>query len=99
MEQLIPIIVQLLGGAVGGNAVGALLKNVNLSAVVKTIAGIIGGVGGGQLASVLGILQAILGNSQGGQLAGNAGASAIGGAILTAIVGIIKQSMDKSKGA
>jgi hypothetical protein len=32
----------------------------------------------------------------GGQIAGNAGASAIGGGLLTLIVGLIKQSMAKS---
>jgi hypothetical protein len=33
----------------------------------------------------------------GGMVAGNAGASAIGGAALTIIVGLIKQSMNKSQ--
>ena len=97
MEQIIPLLVQLIGGAAGGNVAGALLKNLNLSALLKTVLGAIGGVGGGQLASVLGILQAVLGDQMGtgGEIAGNAGASAIGGALLTAIVGFIKQAMDK----
>jgi hypothetical protein len=33
----------------------------------------------------------------GGMVAGNGGAGAIGGALLTLIVGIIKQSMNKGK--
>jgi hypothetical protein len=101
MEQLIPLIVQLIGGAVGGNAAGAMLKNMDLSAMLKTIAGAIGGVGGGQLAGMMGLLTMILGNNAGagGQVAVNAGASAVGGAVLTAIVGMIKQAMDKSKAA
>lgn len=101
MEQLIPLIVQLIGGAVGGNAVGAMLKNLDLSAILKTIAGAIGGVGGGQLASMMGLLTMILGDhaGTGGQMTVNAGASAVGGAVLTAIVGMIKQAMDKSKAA
>jgi hypothetical protein len=99
MEQLIPLVIQLIGGAAGGNIVGALLKNANLSAILRTIVGVIGGVGGGQLASLLPMLEGLLGNQagMGGQIAGNAGASAIGGALLTFIVGLIKQSMDKSK--
>jgi|SoiMethySBSTD1v2_1073268.scaffolds.fasta_scaffold1086762_2 hypothetical protein len=101
MEQLIALVVQLIGGAVGGNAAGAALKNIDMSALLKTIAGAIGGVGGGQLATWLGILSAILGENAGtgGQVLGNAGASAIGGAVLTAIVGFIKQAMDRPKAA
>jgi hypothetical protein len=97
MAQLIPLLVQLIGGAAGGNVVGALLKNANLSAILKTVVGATGGVGGGQLATVLGVITAVLGNGDGAQMAGNAGASAIGGAVLTTIVGLIKQAMDKSK--
>jgi hypothetical protein len=99
MEQLIPLIVQLLGGAAGGNLVGALFKKANLSAILRTVVGVIGGVGGGQLAGLLPLLQQLLGDQAGtgGQIAGNADASAVGGALLTFIVGLIKQSMDKSK--
>ncbi|HEX2473569.1 MAG TPA: hypothetical protein VHK01_02415 [Lacipirellulaceae bacterium] len=97
MEQLIPLLVQVIGGAAGGNAVGALLKKADLSAILRTVLGIVGGVGGGQLASLLGILQSVLGQAgTGGEIAGHAGASAIGGALLTAIVGMIKQSANKA---
>jgi hypothetical protein len=98
MEQLIPLIVQLLGGAAGGNVVGALLKNANLSAILRTVLGVVGGVGGGQLAALIPALQEILGAhaSSGGQIAGNAGAAAVGGGLLTVIVGLIKQSMNKT---
>lgn len=96
MEQLIPLLVQLVSGAVGGNAAGAAMKKFDLSAAVRTIAGALGGVGGGQLAMVLGVLEAIFGNAAGttgGAIAGNAGAGVIGGAVVTAIVGLIKQAM------
>ena len=100
MEQLIPLVIQLIGGAAGGNVVGTLLKNANLSAILRTILGVVGGVGGGQLAALLPMLQGLLSDQAGtgGQILGNAGTSAIGGALLTFIVGLIKQSMDKSKG-
>jgi hypothetical protein len=97
MEQLIPLIVQLLGGAAGGNVVGALLKNANLTAILRTVLGVVGGVAGGQLAALIPALQEILGShaSTGGQIAGNAGAAAVGGGLLTFIIGLIKQSMNK----
>ena len=95
MDQLVPLIIQLIGGAVGGNAAGAMLKNANLTAIVRTILGVVGGVGGTQLADMMGLLQSILGEAAGtgGMVAGNAGASAIGGAVLTLVVGLIKQAM------
>lgn len=93
METLIPIIIQLIGGGAGGNVVAALLKQLPLSKIVATIAGIIGGVGGGQLASN-GMLEAVLGVLGGGAGAGGqAASSAAGGALLTLIVGFIKKAM------
>jgi len=98
MAQLLPLVIQLIGGAAGGNVVGALLKNANLSAILRTVLGVVGGVGGGQLAALLPALQGLLGDqaAAGGQILGNAGTSAIGGALLTFIVGLIKQSMNKA---
>lgn len=97
MGSLVTLIIQLLGGAAGGNVVGALLKNADLSAILRTVLGVVGGVGGGQLAVLIPVLQSLLGDAAGtgGQIVGNAGASAVGGALLTAIVGFIKQSMNK----
>ena len=48
MEAIINLIIQLIAGVAGGNAVGAALKDYNLGALGNTIAGAIGGVGGGQ---------------------------------------------------
>jgi uncharacterized membrane protein YeaQ/YmgE (transglycosylase-associated protein family) len=48
-----PIIIQLISVGVGGNIAGALLKKFNPGPVGSTIAGILGGVGGGQLLSML----------------------------------------------
>ncbi|QEG34599.1 hypothetical protein [Bythopirellula goksoeyrii] len=93
METLIPIIVQILGGGVGGNIVGALLKNVNLTKLVQTVVGIVGGVLGGQAADWMGILESVLNSGGAGAILGNAGTSGIGGAVLVAIVGLIKKAM------
>jgi hypothetical protein len=53
-ETLINLIIQLVAGLIGGNAAGAALKDYDLGKLGNTIAGAIGGVGGGQ------ILQAII---------------------------------------
>ena len=80
------IIVALISGGVGGNIAGALLKNFSLGPVGNTIVGVLGGGLGQQLLSATGMLQ-----SSG--MVGAIGGSAVGGAVLMAIVGIVKNMM------
>ena len=47
---LLNLVIQLVAGAVGGNAAGAILKQFNLGPLGNSIAGIIGGGLGGQRA-------------------------------------------------
>ena len=63
--NLLPLIIQLISGAVGGNVAGGLLKQYSLGTVGNSIAGIIGGGVGGQL---LGMLQPALSGAAGGGL-------------------------------
>jgi hypothetical protein len=91
---LINLIVQLIAGAVGGNAVGAGMKNVDLGTLGNTIAGALGGAGGGTLlTALLPMLQGAAGNVDIGTLAGQAVGGGVAGAIVTAIVGLIKNGM------
>jgi hypothetical protein len=70
---LINLIIQLIAGAVGGNAVGAGLKNFDLGTIGNTIAGALGGAGGGTLlTALLPILQGAAGGVDIGQLVGQA---------------------------
>ena len=105
MESLVPIIIQLVVGAIGGNAAGKAMPDKSLGTLGNTIAGVIGGLGGGQ------ILDKILG---GGAMATDAAAGVaasgldigaiiqdvagggIGGAVLTVVVAPIKGAMNKS---
>ena len=43
MENLLPLIIQLVSGAVGGNIAGSLLKDSSLGPIGNSIAGILGG--------------------------------------------------------
>ena len=73
---------------VGGNAVGAALKDYNLGGIGNTIAGALGGVGGGQL--LLAAIPAI---------AGAAGGNLDVGAILvklSAVVPVARSSRSSS---
>jgi len=103
METLLPIIVQIVTGIIGGQAVGAAVKQAAMSQLPKILSGAIGGVGG---AAILGSLMgggtvdpaAVADAAQGlgsalnlQNIVGGAG----GGAILTGIVGAIMNSMKK----
>jgi hypothetical protein len=64
MEMVVNLVIQLISGVVGGNAAGAALKDYNLGNLGNTIAGAIGGVGGGQILQAL--IPAIAGATGGG---------------------------------
>jgi hypothetical protein len=93
---ILNLILQLVAGAIGGNAAGSALKDFNLGTLGNTIVGAVGGAGGGQiLQGLIPPLAGVAGSgldvgSVVGQLAGG-GAS---GAILTVVVGAVKIMMD-----
>ena len=86
MESLLPIIIQLLSGAAGGNVAGALLKNFSLGTAGNSIAGIVGGGLGGQLLNFIGA-----GGLDG--IAGSLASGSVGGAVLMLIIGVIKKAV------
>ena len=55
MESILPLIIQLVSGAAGGNLAGSLMKNLSLGTLGNSIAGILGGGLGGQLLGMLGM--------------------------------------------
>jgi len=90
------LIIQLVGGALGGNGAGAALKNLSLGTAGNSVVGIIGGLVGGYLLPMLGM--------GGGEAAGsmdiasiltNLVGGGVGGGVLVAIVGAIKKAMAK----
>ena len=92
---IINIILQLIAGIIGGNAAGSGIKNISLGTAGNTIAGALGGLGGGQLLAL--IIPALQGATGGGadigSVIGQLVGGGAGGAILTAIVGAIKNTM------
>jgi uncharacterized membrane protein YeaQ/YmgE (transglycosylase-associated protein family) len=94
------IVTDLIAGGVGGNIAAAVLKKLDLGPVGNTIAGIVGGVGGGQLLSMLMSGGAAAASGGGGMdmssILGNVAGGGVGGAIVMAIVGAIKTQMSKS---
>jgi hypothetical protein len=96
---MINLIIQLIAGALGGNAAGATMKNLDLGALGNTIAGALGGAGGGTLlTALLPMLQGAAGGDVDiGALLGQAVGGGVAGAVVTAIVGLIKNSMAGGK--
>ncbi len=91
---LINLIIQIVAGALGGNAAGAALKDMSLGTAGNTIAGAIGGGVGGQiLTALLPMLRSAAGSVDVGALLGQAVGGGVAGAIVTAVVGLIKNKM------
>jgi hypothetical protein len=86
------------GRAAGGNAVGGLLKNIDLSPLAKTISGAVGGGLGGTILQSL--IPALSGAASGGGFdigaaLGNAVGGGVTGAIVTVVVNLIKNAVFK----
>lgn len=91
---LVNLIIQLIAGAIGGNAAGAAIKNMSLGPVGNTIAGAVGGGLGGQLLTML--IPALAGSAGSmdiGAIVGQLAGGGVAGAILTAIIGAVKNGM------
>ena len=98
----IGLIVQIITGAVGGAGTGKMAKSVDLGNLGNIITGIIGGVGGTALAGLipgLDVLSSFAGgaatNVDIGSLLGQGVGGLVGGGVLTAIVGAIKNATAK----
>jgi hypothetical protein len=99
-NTLIAIVVQVIAGVIGGQAIGVALKQAAMGQLTKVLGGAIGGVGGA----------AILGSLLGGGTVDPAAAAATagsaldlknilggagGGAILTGIIGAVMNATKK----
>jgi hypothetical protein len=90
MEQ---ILINLVAGALGGNAVGKASQNFDLGTLGNTIAGLVGGGVLGQIITLAwpAVATSIQsGNFDVGSIIAQIVGGGAGGAILTAIVGAIK---------
>lgn len=95
--DLLSIIIQLAAGAIGGNAAGSVLKDKSLGSSGNSIAGAIGGLILGQVVQRMtggavsaGDVAAAAQGSDIGEVIKNLISSGVGGAILTAIIGMVR---------
>ncbi len=88
---ILPLLIQLVSGAAGGNIAGKLLKNLSLGTGLNSIVGLLGGGLGGMILKMLGISGAV---AAGGEAAAGADvAEAVGGALGGLDLGSILQSV------
>lgn len=94
MENLLPLLIQIASGAIGGNVAGSLMKNLSLGTVGNSLLGILGGGLGGQL---LGLLGLDMGGAEMslGSILGSVASGGVGGGILIAAVGAFKNALKK----
>lgn len=92
---MLPLIIQLVSGAVGGNVAGGILKNFNLGTVGNSVVGIVGGGIGGQILSAVLGTGAAGGGMDVGSIISQIAGGGVGGAVLLAIVGFVRQAMAK----
>ncbi len=89
------LIIQLIAGAIGGNAAGAALKNLSLGTAGNSIVGILGGGLGGQILAMLGMGGADTGALDIGAIVQSVAGGGVGGAVLLAVIGAIKKAMGR----
>ncbi len=93
------LIIQLILGAIGGNAGGAVMKNSSMGPLLNSVAGAVGGLAGG---TILGSLMSPAVVDAAAQAAGsgfnlsNILGGAGGGLVLQIVAGMIKSAMNKS---
>ena len=97
MEQFLPLILQAVGGAVGGNVIGGVINKISLGGIGNTIAGLIGGLGGSQL---LPHVLPLLGMDAGPTIEAGTmdvaamltqlGLGAAGGGVVTMLLGVVR---------
>ncbi len=90
------LIIQLISGAVGGNIAGNLMKNASLGTALNSAVGILGGGLGVLLLNQMGIGgAAAAGGMDIATILTQVAGGGVGGAILLAIVGFVKNAMAK----
>lgn len=94
--DIVGLLGNVISGAVGGNAVGAGLKDKSLGSLGNTIAGIVGGTAGVYIMQAVGWLNQMgLADKSIEGILGQLGSGAVSGGVLTIILGMLKKMMSK----
>lgn len=92
------LIIGLIAGALGGNAAGKAAPKLDMGVLLNSIAGIVGGGLGSTILGTLGASPELAGAVEGldiRALVGQVASGGIGGGVLMAVVGLLKNAMAK----
>jgi len=94
------LIVSLIAGAVGGNIAGMAVNRINQGTLINSLAGIVGGGLGGQILSLFGAETLGAAATAGGTLdptvlVGQMASGGVGGAVVLAVVGAIRNAIGR----
>jgi hypothetical protein len=105
VQGIIGLIIEIIAGVIGGNAVGSAATKYSLGPAGNSIAGGIGGLVLGQIIGALGLGEPTMGTEGAaapagtgldiGTLVGQLIGGGAGGALLTVIIGLVKGMMQK----
>ena len=93
--DFVSLAIQLISGALGGNAAGALFKNLSLGTLWNSVAGIVGGGIGGQILSQVLHVGGGAGGLDIGSILTQVAGGGIGGGGLMAIIGLLRSMTSK----
>ena len=94
--DFLPLIIQLVSGAAGGNIIAKFIPSLNLGGLGNSLSGILGGGIGGSVLGALGMAAEPSGALDIAALAGSVGSGAVGGGIVMTVIGFIKKMMNKA---
>lgn len=101
MDAILPWILKLAGGAVGGNLIGGVLKKLSLGALGNTIVGMLGGGIGAELLKHFGVIAQKAGEAGGSfdltEILTQVGAGGAGGGVLMTVIGVLKSMLGGGK--
>jgi hypothetical protein len=89
--ELLPLILQGLGGAILGPVVAGLLRKREFGLIGKILAGLVGGVAAGQGLNALGLLTPLsdaVGGGQAGLIVSSLVSGGVGGGALSLLAGL-----------
>lgn len=94
MESLVPMLIQLASGAVGGNAAARVMPKFDLGTLFNSVAGAVGGGIGAQIIGAL-VPGLLSGGMSVGGIVSSIASGGVGGGALLAIIGVVRGIMGK----
>jgi len=85
IQPYLPVIIQALAGAVGGNVIGVLRRNNSFGPLINSVLGAVGGVGAAQGLQAGGLMDQVLA-LVGGNASVAGGVSGLAGGLLLPLV-------------